>query len=98
MHEGWLSLGGLTVISDEAAAALGDNAACRGFFEQHATRRLRIAERLGIIAEVETDATAQHGTTDPPDAEAGRTTDGQADRVTAGDGPQHSCGRLPADG
>jgi hypothetical protein len=27
----------------------GDNAACRGFFEQHKTAPLQIAERLGYI-------------------------------------------------
>lgn len=31
----------------------GDNAACRGFFDQYKTQPLQIAERLGMIEEVE---------------------------------------------
>jgi hypothetical protein len=31
----------------------GDNAACRGFFDRHATAPLQIAQRLGLIVEVD---------------------------------------------
>lgn len=31
----------------------GDNAACRGFFDNHKTAALQIAERLGLIQEID---------------------------------------------
>jgi hypothetical protein len=31
----------------------GDNACCRGFYDKHPTQPLQIAERLGLVNEVE---------------------------------------------
>lgn len=40
-----------TIVCHETIG--GDNAVCRGFFEQHQTPTLQIAERLGHVAYVE---------------------------------------------
>jgi hypothetical protein len=35
----------------------GDNAVCRGFFDRYPTQPLQIAERLGLITQIDPDIT-----------------------------------------